>query len=267
MSKPKTRPVALTVAGSDSGGGAGVQADLKTFAALGVHGTCAVTCLTAQNPRRITAICATPHQMVSAQIAAVLEFMPPAAIKTGMLYNVGIIRAVAAALSKHRAPLVVDPVTISTSGTRLLKLDAISALETDLISRAALVTPNLAEAQVFLERRLVSPEDLRRAARDLHARWGCAVLVKGGHLPRARDAVDFFYDGREELLFSAPFVRGVRTHGTGCVYSAAITAWLARGRKLPEAIRRAKDFLTRAIAGSRQIGRGHILALDFSRPE
>ena len=263
MSKRKGLPVVLTVAGSDSGGGAGVQADLKVFLALEVHGACAVTCLTAQNPSRVARIQATPPSMVSAQIAVVLEGLPPSAIKTGMLCNAGIVKAASVALSRSAAPLVVDPVMISTSGRRLLEKSALKSLEIFIIRRAALVTPNLSEAEVLLNRRIRSPEGLRQAARDLHARWGCAVLAKGGHLPGMREAIDFFYDGQQELVFSAPLLHGARTHGTGCAYSAAITAFLAHDCNLPEAIRRAKRYISQAIASSRAIGRAQVL--DFAQ--
>ncbi len=264
MSKGKAYPVALTIAGSDSGGGAGVQADLKTFAALGVHGTCAVTAVTAQNPRRVSGAWAVPGAMVAAQIAAVLEFRTPGAIKTGMLVDSGVIKAVAEALARCGAPLVIDPVMVSTSGARLLKERAVGALERELVPKAALVTPNLPEAEVFLGRRIVSPEDLREAGRALHARWGCAVLAKGGHLRGAREAVDFLFDGRDEYVLSAPFVRGMRTHGTGCAYSAATAAYLARGRRLPEAVRLAKDYVTRVIAGSKRVGEDRVLDFGFA---
>jgi hydroxymethylpyrimidine/phosphomethylpyrimidine kinase len=265
MSKPKRVAMALTIAGSDSGGGAGAQADLKTFLAIGVHGTCAVTSLTAQNPRRVSGILATPAPMVSAQIAAVLEFATPGAVKTGMLQSAGIIRAVVEALASCRAPLVVDPVMVSTSGTILLERKALEALETVLIPRARLVTPNLAEAEVFLGARIKSPEELQSAARALHLRWGCAVLAKGGHLRGAREAVDFLFDRGREHVFTAPFVKGKKTHGTGCAYSAAITAYLALGLDLPEAVRRAKEFVTRLILGSRRVGRHEVLGFDAGR--
>jgi hydroxymethylpyrimidine/phosphomethylpyrimidine kinase len=255
MSKRKAPPaIALTIAGSDSGGGAGIQADLGTFAALGVHGTSAITCLTAQNPAGVRAIWPSPPGIVQEQIEAVFEVLPPVAAKTGMLHSRAIIKAVASALSGKNIPLVIDPVMVATSGARLLRKDAVAALESDLIPLAALVTPNLAEAEVFLGRRIVSPDDLRAAARDLSARWGCAVLAKGGHLPGVREAVDIFCDGRREVLHGALFVRGGRNHGTGCVYSAAIAAGLAQGQALSEAVARAKELVTRAIAETRRFG-------------
>ena len=247
MTKRISRPVALTIAGSDSGGGAGLQADLKTFAALGVHGTSVVTCITAQNPARVRGIQACTSRMVREQLDAVFSELPPSAMKTGMLLSAPLIRAVFDFIRHHaRVPLVVDPVMIATSGGRLLEGNARPALE-KLMSLAALVTPNLDEATRLTGMRIRTEEGMRRAARRLHERYGCAALVKGGHLPRSREAVDILFDGKEEFLLSAPFVTGVRTHGTGCTYSAAITANLARGEKLIAAVTSAKKFITGAI--------------------
>jgi hydroxymethylpyrimidine/phosphomethylpyrimidine kinase len=253
-------PIALTIAGSDSGGGAGIQADLKTFAALDVHGTSAITCLTAQNPRGVRGIQAASPSMVRQQIEAVFAELPPQAAKTGMLFSRDIIRSVAEVWKRgRRPPLVVDPVMVATSGARLLKPSAIAAMENDLLPLAALVTPNLDEAMLLLGRKIGSVEELRQAARDLQHRYGCAALVKGGHLRGLRVAVDIFYDGRTELLLKAPRVAGVSTHGTGCTYSAAVAGYLALGQDLPRAVRNAKQFITTAIAGSRLVGRHLVL--------
>ncbi len=253
-------PIALTIAGSDSGGGAGLQADLQTFGTLGVHGTTAVTCLTAQNPRGVTGVRAATPEFVRRQIETVLAELHPAACKTGMLYSTGIIRAVAGCLrSVRRIPLIVDPVMVATSGAVLLKPGAIRALCDELLPLAELITPNLDEAELLLSRRIRDEEELRQAARELVRRFGCAALVKGGHLRGARDAVDIFNDGRTELLLAAPFVRSVSTHGTGCTYSAAIAAGRARGESLPKAVERAKNFITAAIAGSKPIGKHFVL--------
>jgi hydroxymethylpyrimidine/phosphomethylpyrimidine kinase len=249
-------PCALTIAGSDSGGGAGIQADLKTFASLGVHGASAITCLTAQNPRGVRGIQAANPTIVRQQIEAVFEELPPRAVKTGMLYSAAIIRVVADFFARgDRPPLVVDPVMVSTSGAALLKPQAMRTLREQLLPRAALVTPNLQEAELLVEQPLTSVEDLRAAARELHRRFGCAALVKGGHLRGLGEAVDIFYDGRQELLLRAPFVRGVSTHGTGCTYSAAITGYLARGLSLARALAPAKEYITQAIAQSRRVAR------------
>jgi hydroxymethylpyrimidine/phosphomethylpyrimidine kinase len=267
MSKRSQLPVALTIAGSDSGGGAGIQADLKTFAALGVHGTSAITCLTAQNPKGVYGIQECCADIVRRQIKAVFDELRPAAVKTGMLHSAAIIRAVAGALRRHRdVPLVVDPVMVSTSGAQLLEPPAVKALCAQLLPLATVLTPNLDEAGILVHAHLSDVTDLRAAARVLFGRFGCAVLVKGGHLRALREAVDIFFDGRQELLLSAPFVRGVSTHGTGCTYSAAIAGYLARGCALPKAIAKAKEYITQAIARS-QTAAGHsVLNWSHLRP-
>jgi hydroxymethylpyrimidine/phosphomethylpyrimidine kinase len=260
--KPNRQPpVALTIAGSDSGGGAGIQADLKTFASLGVHGTSAITCITAQNPTGVSGIQACSPAMVRAQIDAVCNELRPAAVKTGMLYSLGITRAVVEQFSgPKRPPLVVDPVMVATSGAKLLKNSVIRVLTQELLPLATLATPNLDETSVLLGgTKLTSVEDMRLAARRILEQFGCAVLVKGGHLRGMQDAVDVFYDGKTELLLTAPFIRGVSTHGTGCTYSAAITAYLALGHSLIQSVQRAKEFISQAVACSYQIGRHHAL--------
>jgi len=257
LSKPG-RPTAsaLTIAGSDSGGGAGIQADLKTFAALGVHGTSVLTCVTAQNPESVTAVQPCSLFVLRHQLEAVFSELPPAAVKTGMLYSSRIIETVARFIKTRRVPLVVDPVMISTSGKRLLSTTGLRKLCSLLLPIATLVTPNLFEAEALLNQQLRTPEDLRAAARKLHQRFGCATLVKGGHLQSLNQAVDIFYDGKDELLLSAPLIKGVRTHGTGCTYSAAITAYLARGLSMSKAVCQAKEFITQAIV-HRQTVSGH----------
>jgi hydroxymethylpyrimidine/phosphomethylpyrimidine kinase len=265
MRKQRQLPVALTIAGSDSGGGAGIQADLKTFAALGVHGTSAITCVTAQNPKRVAGIQVCRPEMVRQQIESVFAELRPAAVKTGMLYSAEIIRVVARFLKNFRdIPTVIDPVMVATSGARLLTASAIKTLRKELLPLASLVTPNLDEAAILVGRRLRSVEDMRSAARRIHGDFGCAVLVKGGHLRGMREAVDIFYDGRVELLLAAPFIKGPHCHGTGCTYSAAITAWLARGLDLPGAVTRAKEEITQAIARSRRVA-GHWVLNHFWR--
>ena len=256
----KTLPVALTIAGSDSGGGAGIQADLKTFAALGVHGTCAIACLTAQNPKRVLAVEPCSPKMLRQQIEAVFEELNPAAVKTGMLFSAENILVVAKFFQNWELEignwkLVVDPVMVSTSGARLLQPAAEKVLREKLLPLAALATPNLDEAEILAEQKISSPEDLRAVVRKIHSRYGCAVLVKGGHLKNSRMAIDVFYDGKNELLLSAPFVKGVSTHGTGCTYSAAICAALALDHDLPHAVEIGKNFITAAIADSYRIGK------------
>lgn len=255
-------PIALTIAGSDSGGGAGIQTDLKTFAALGVHGTSAITCLTAQNPKGVSAIQAAKPEIVHAQIEAVFAELRPASVKTGMLFDTAIIREVAkffATLRSKVPPLIVDPVMVATSGARLLKPAALRVMQEELLPLATLITPNLDEAEVLVGTKLKSVEDLRAAAHAIHKRFRCAALVKGGHLRGLREAVDVFYDGKTELLLSAPFVRGVSTHGTGCTYSAAVAAYCALGHDLPRAVQLAKAFITRAIAQSYRAGKHSVL--------
>jgi hydroxymethylpyrimidine/phosphomethylpyrimidine kinase len=254
------RPCVLTVAGSDSGGGAGIQADLKTFSAIGVHGASAITCVTAQNPREVREVQAIPVSSVKAQIRCVVEAFAPQVVKMGMLYSREIIDGVSLALDRDLV-LIVDPVMISTSGAMLLQPSAIAALET-LLRRAYLMTPNLPEAEHLLQRTLSEPEDLRAAARDLHEAYGCAALVKGGHLPNLKVAVDVLFDGENEWLLEAPYVRGISTHGTGCTYSAAIAAYCALGDPLPRAVARAKEFISNAVALSTKTS-GHDV-LNFS---
>ena len=259
MTVRKNLPVALTIAGSDSGGGAGIQADLKTFAALGVHGTSAIACLTAQNPKRVLAVEPCSPKLLRQQIEAVFEELNPAAVKTGMLFTSENISVVAKFFKNWKLEignwkLVVDPVMISTSGARLLQPAAEKILKKKLLPLAALVTPNLDEAEILAEQKISDAEAMREAALEIHLRYGCAVLVKGGHLKNSSMAIDVFFDGENELLLSAPFVRGVSTHGTGCTYSAAICAALALGHGLPHAVEIGKNFITEAIANSYKIG-------------
>ena len=268
MRRVQRRPIALTIAGSDSGGGAGIQVDLKVFSALGVHGTTAITCLTAQNPKGVSGIQPATPKMVRLQMEAVFAELPPKAVKTGMLFSTAIIREVVRMFSgKGMPPLVVDPVMVATSGARLLKPSAIRTMLDELLPLAAVVTPNLDEAEILVGHPVRTIEALRAAAREIHGRFGCAALVKGGHLSEGREAVDFFYDGRTELMLSAPFIRGVSTHGTGCTYSAAIAAHLALGRTLAQAVAKAKETITGSIAGSVKVGDHWALSPTCIRPE
>lgn len=256
----KKLPIALTIAGSDSGGGAGIQADMKTFAALGVHGTSAIACITAQNPCCVTGIQPIRKAMVRKQIEAVFAELRPAAVKTGMLFSTEIIRAVAEFFRKgSRPPLIVDPVMVATSGAVLLKPSAIRALKDRLLPLATLVTPNLDEAQLLVGRQLRTIEDLLDAAEEIHERFGCAALVKGGHLQLGKDAVDVLFDGKRFTVLKARRVQRVSTHGTGCTYSAAIAAFLAQGEELTKAVNLAKRFITRAIAKSQKAARHSVL--------
>jgi hydroxymethylpyrimidine kinase/phosphomethylpyrimidine kinase len=260
MSKRIRMACALSIAGSDSGGGAGLEADIKSFASLGVHGTVAVTSVTAQNPKTVAGIFPVKPEMVRRQIEAVFAAFKPAACKTGMLYSSEIIQVVARFFDgKTRVPLVVDPVMVSSSGASLLKAAAVRVLRTRLLPLARLVTPNVPEAERLAGFPIREPEEMRRAARRIHDLYGCAVLVKGGHLATGRECVDIFWNGREELMLSAPRIRRVATHGTGCTYSAAITACLARGCSLVQAVERGKEFITQAIARSCRVGRHDVL--------
>lgn len=248
--------VALTIAGSDSGGGAGIQADLKTFAAHGVHGTSAITAVTAQNSVAVTDYVALEPKMVVAQIEAVASDMPVAGAKTGMLANREIIAAVAEAVERLKLPnLVVDPVMVAKSGDRLLDPAAEQAYVERLFPLASIVTPNLFETEVLLGHEVRSLEAMKAAARHLKAKGPRAVVVKGGHLQG--DAVDVFFDGERLVELPAPRIATKNTHGTGCTYSAAIAARLALGMELLEAVRGAKDYLTEAIRRSYSVGRGH----------
>ena len=247
---------ALTIAGSDSSGGAGIQADLKTFAVFGVYGMTAITALTAQNTRGVSDIHPVPARFVRKEIDAVVSDIGVDAAKTGMLANAEIIRVVADAVRHHRiAPLVVDPVLMAQSGAPLLEDDAREALVRELLPLATLVTPNLHEAEVLTGLTIASVADMQRAARALLALGAHASLVKGGHLQHS-EAIDVFDDGTEPRTFSSPWVPTRHTHGTGCQLSAAIVAHLAQGRSLLDAVDGAKRFITVAIRRSLAIGQG-----------
>ena len=247
--------VVLTIAGSDSGGGAGIQADLRTFAAHGLHGASAITAVTAQNSVAVVDSVALEPRMVVAQIEAVASDMPVAAVKTGMLANRPIVEAVAEAVGRLGLPhLVVDPVMIAKSGDRLLASAGEAAYRERLFPLAEVVTPNLAEAAVLLGRPVRSVEAMAQAARDLKALGPRTVLVKGGHLEG--DPVDVFFDGRRTDELRAPRIATRNTHGTGCTLSAAIAARLALGQEPLEAVQGAKAYLTEALRSAYALGRG-----------
>ena len=247
---------ALTIAGSDSGAGAGIQADLKTFAANGVYGTSAITALTAQNTRGVQKIFPLSPVIVAAQIDAVIDDIGADAVKTGMLLDAAVVKVVAARVRARRLRnLVVDPVMVAKSGDLLLRKDAIAALKSKLIPLATVVTPNVPEAEKLTGIRLKRLEDFKEAARRIVALGAKTVVIKGGH--RKGSATDLFYDGKKFREFSAPRLRTRNTHGTGCTFAAAIAAHLAKGAKPEEAVRRAKRYLTRAIKDSYSIGAGH----------
>ncbi len=248
---------ALTIAGSDSGGGAGIQADLKTFAAHRVYGTTALTAVTAQNTQGVAGFVALEADFVSAQIETVAGDIRVDAVKTGMLATAAIVEAVAAAIETLELPnVVVDPVMVAKGGDRLLEDEAVAAMKSELLRLALVVTPNAAEAEVIAGIGIRSVGDAREAARIIAALGARAVVVKGGHLP-GRDAVDVFYDGRSFREFSAPRIETENTHGTGCTFAAALAANLALGRPLVEAVERAKQYVTEALRTGFAVGRGH----------
>jgi len=254
--------VVLTVAGSDGGGGAGIQADLKTFHAHGVFGTSAITCVTAQNPDGISAVQAIEPRIVAEQMARVFDAFRIGAAKTGMLYDAAIIETVARCFAHRKfGRLVVDPVMAASSGASLLKKDAIKALTTKLFPQAAVVTPNLAEVEVLAQRSIRTLDELRAAARWLAERHGVPFLAKGGHLPGTKQAVDVLFDGKHFHEYRSTMVPNVKTHGTGCTFSAAIAANLALGHGLAQSIARAKRFVTKAIRGSLIVGKYSALGI------
>lgn len=248
-------PKALTIAGSDSGGGAGIQADLKTFSAFRVFGMSVITAVTAQNSLGVQGVENLPPAFVAQQLRSVLTDFGTDAAKCGMLSTAPIIEAVAAMLIEHRiAKLVVDPVMVAKSGDLLLEPQACKALAERILPLALVVTPNLPEAEALAGIPVTERSDMEEAARRIHALGPRYVLIKGGHLKG--DAVDLLWNGREATEFTAPRVDTVNTHGTGCTFSAAITASLARGQALGDAIRSAKAYVTRAIREGFQAGRG-----------
>jgi hydroxymethylpyrimidine/phosphomethylpyrimidine kinase len=252
--------IAVTIAGSDSGGGAGIQADLKTFSALGVYGASVVTALTAQNTRGVQAIHDVPADFIAAQMDSVFSDLKVGATKIGMLSQVPVIAAVAAGLDRHRvAHVVLDPVMVATSGDRLLHPDAVSALRSLLFPRAVLVTPNLLEAAALLDQPAARGEDEMLAqGRSLMAQGAQAVLMKGGH-GAGDTSVDLLVTPAGTVRLEAPRVATRNTHGTGCTLSSAIAAGLAKGFPLGQAVSEAKDYVTAAIAASErlQVGSGH----------
>lgn len=249
--------IALTIAGSDSGGGAGIQADLKTFHHFRVFGTSAITAVTAQNTRGVQGWVAVPVAMIEAQIDAVAGDLRPAATKTGMLADASIVEAVAAAVRRHAlAPLVVDPVMVSASGDALLERDAVTALRERLIPLATLVTPNLDEAEMLVGETVRDVEAMERAGRVLVARGATAALIKGGHLV-GDAAIDVLVHGDRVRVFTHPRLDTQHTHGTGCTLSSAIAALLALGIELESAVEQSIDWVHRAIASAPALGGGH----------
>jgi len=248
-----TVPVALSIAGSDSSAGAGIQADLKTFSALGVYGLTAVTCVVAEIPGKVSRIEPVSAQIAREQIEVLVKSFPIAAIKTGLLCSAEIISVIGKTIQDidttftPPVPLVIDPVFVATSGDPLLEPAAIETYEKELFPLASLITPNLDEAGRLLGTKIKDLQSMHRAGKALEKKFGTAILLKGGHLAGDR-AIDLLFASGKVVEFSAPFVRGVATHGTGCTYSAAITAALAKGLPLEGAITQAKKFVTDSIA-------------------
>ena len=249
-------PVVLTIAGSDSGGGAGIQADIKTLAALGVYGASAITAVTAQNTQQVIESLTLPPDLVAAQIDAVAGDIPVDATKTGMLATAEIVEVVAAKVREHDLrPLVVDPVMVAKSGDRLLNEDAIGTLREQLLPLATVLTPNLPEAEALLDRPLASWDDVRDGAKEIVSLGAEAVVITGGH--REGPAIDLFYDGREFREFTASRVDTTSTHGTGCAFASALAAALAKGEGPRGATAMAKAYVTKALQGAYPLGHGH----------
>jgi hydroxymethylpyrimidine/phosphomethylpyrimidine kinase len=247
---------ALTIAGSDSGAGAGIQADLKTFAALGVYGTSVITAITAQNTVKVSKVFELSPDLVAAQIDAVIEDIGAEALKTGMLANTAIIEMVAAKIRQYGLKkLVVDPVMVAKSGDLLLRRDAVEALRSRLIPLAQVVTPNLPEAEELTGMKLARRKEFEEAARRINAMGAKNVVIKGGH--RRGAAIDLFFDGRKMRLLRSTRMRTRHTHGTGCTFSAAIAAYLAKGEPVEMAVSRAKRYITAAIRQGFAVGSGH----------
>lgn len=255
MSRKPT--IALTIAGSDSGGGAGIQADLKTFHAFGAFGTSAITAITAQNTLGVTAVHPVPIEIVRAQIDAVVHDLRPAAVKSGMLATASLVSAVADALREHALDnVVVDPVMVASSGDRLLDVDAEGAVARELLPLCALVTPNLHEAGILTGTEVHSLDDMRMAARALVGMGAGAALVKGGHMEGSESVDLLLYQG-EERLWRRPRILSRSTHGTGCTLSAAVAALLGAGAGMEDAVDRAVGYVARAIATAPGLGSGH----------
>lgn len=248
--------IALTIAGSDSGGGAGIQADLKTFSAFGVYGASVITAITAQNTVGVTAVHEIPLDVIGAQIDAVMTDFRVQVVKTGMLSSAAIVTLVADKLRQYgMAKLVVDPVMVAKSGDQLLHKEAVNALRTELMPLALVVTPNIPEAEVLAELTIRGESDRREAARRIGSLGPRYVVIKGGHLPG--EPVDLLWDGAQFNLLEGPRVDSTSTHGTGCTFASAIAASLAQGAEIGLALRTAKLFVTEAIAHAQGLGHGH----------
>jgi hydroxymethylpyrimidine/phosphomethylpyrimidine kinase len=266
-------PSIMTIAGSDSGAGAGIQADLKTFAAMGTFGTSAITAITAQNTLAVTDVLALPTALVAAQIDAIVSDIGADVTKTGMLANAEIVEVVVAKVGEHKLqPLVVDPVMVASSGDRLFDDNAVDAIRTQLLPLATVLTPNLLEAEVLLDRKLESWDDVRNGAKELVEMGADAVVIKGGHaIPgsegssTARAATDLLYDGTNYQEYTTTRIDTTNTHGTGCTFASAIAASLARGTDLRGSVAMAKAFVTKAIQAAYPVGHGRGPVHHFHR--
>ena len=260
MNQQKSYPIVLSIAGSDSSGGAGIQADLKTFSSLGVYGATAITAITAQNTQGVHSQLAIPPQMVYDQIVAVIEDLHPSFIKIGMLSNAEIVRIVAEALSQYSIPIILDPVIVSTSGHRLLSIEAQEILKEKLLPLSTLITPNIPEMQALTSMSLSTLADKTFAAQHLMNYGAKAILLKGGH-EEGNSKTDILFtqsaNGIESSLFTATTISTPNIHGTGCTLSSAVTAFLARGLCLNDAITEAKNYITNAITAGADIKIGH----------
>ena len=262
----------LTIAGSDSSGGAGIQADLKTFAAMGVYGCSVITAVTAQNTCQVADIHPVPADIVAKQLESVMTDIRPDALKSGMLVNAEIIRAVAVSLKRFpKVPFVLDPVMVAKSGDALLEVEAVESLRECLFPLADVVTPNIPEAEVLLGRRLETETDLHEAAKSIHGMGAQVVVLKGGHRPRptanstAHEVEDLFYDGRDIIPIRGPFVVTPHTHGTGCTFASAIAAGLAKKMAPYAAVLQAREYLTGALLSAYAVGNGKSPVHHFHR--
>ncbi len=251
-------PVVMTIAGSDSGGGAGIQADLKTFAAHGVHGTSAITAITAQNTLGVTAVQEIDLDVIAAQIDAVVEDMHPVAVKTGMLSSPEIVRLVAEKTKEHNwQTLVVDPVMVASSGAKLLRDEAVETYRSVLLPLATVTTPNLPEAAELAGIEIRSPDDAREAARAIHGLGVKYVVVKGGHMETSGESLDLLYDGDAFVEFGLPWIDTTNNHGSGCTFASALTSQLALNSDIESAFRGAKIFVWEAMNAAYPVGQGH----------
>lgn len=255
---PNRVPIALTIAGSDSGGGAGIQADIKTFSSLGCYAASVITAVTAQDTKRVYDFVEMTPEFVAKQIDAVMNDIGAEAVKTGMLASAPIIETVAERLKHHGVTnLVVDPVMVAKGGDKLLHDSAVKALKDRLLPLALVVTPNIPEAEVIVGRKLTNWEEIKDAAREIHEMGAANVVIKGGHYEGELTATDILYDGKGYRDFAVGWVQTTSTHGTGCTFASAIAALLAKGENVPTAIAGAKAFVTKALQEAYPIGSGH----------